>query len=292
MEPFEAFPKFGCRSAACSLVSALLVAAFFFCGEKTGAQTSRQPLGAGTAQQQSANKARQIFESTCAACHGLDGRGGERAPDIATRPQVVQLSDAELQEVLRGGRPATGMPSFASLGANTIKALVAYVRFLQGKDAATILPGDAANGKRIFFGKGRCADCHMIQGQGGFLGRDLSDYGTTLSAGEIRRYILKPAESTTGGKRLTTVRLHDSAQIAGVIRNEDNFSVQLQTLDGTFHFFAKSDIAAMETAPEPIMPTNYGSVLSAAELDDLVKYLRTVANPQDNQPKRDSDDDE
>src|SRR5437867_4253971 len=26
---------------------------------------------------------RQVFESRCAGCHGMDGRGAERAPDIA-----------------------------------------------------------------------------------------------------------------------------------------------------------------------------------------------------------------
>ena len=29
---------------------------------------------------------RRTFESTCAPCHGLNGKGGERAPDIATQP--------------------------------------------------------------------------------------------------------------------------------------------------------------------------------------------------------------
>jgi cytochrome c oxidase cbb3-type subunit III len=275
-----------------TVLIAVLFGTTVFGGENARAQASRQAQADVNAQQQSTNPARQIFESTCAACHGLDGRGGERGPDIATRPQIVQLPDADLRDVLRSGRTSAGMPPFASLGENTIKALVAYVRFLQGKDAAAILPGDAASGKKIFFGKGRCADCHMIQGQGGFLGRELSDYGTTLSAREIRRYVVKPSESPTGGKRLTTVRLRDSGRITGIIRNEDNFSLQLQTLDGAFHFLAKSNIASMESAPEPIMPANYGSVLTGAELDDLVKYLRTLANSQDKKAKREWGDDE
>ena len=29
----------------------------------------------------------QVFASTCAGCHGLDGRGGERAPNIAQNPE-------------------------------------------------------------------------------------------------------------------------------------------------------------------------------------------------------------
>ena len=243
------------------------------------AQSSQQSKGAKAAPHPTSN-GRQIFESSCAACHGLDGRGGERGPDIATRPQIVQLSDQELGDILRHGRPSAGMPPFVSLGSANLKTLLSYVRFLQGEDSAAVLAGSAPNGKQLFFGKAKCADCHTVHGEGGFVGRDLSAYGATLSAREIRRYIMAPGESASGGKRMTTVKLHDSESITGIVRNEDNFSLQLQLLDGTFRFLSKSDIAATQSSPEPIMPTNYGSLLTAAELDDLVKYLRTVAIPE------------
>jgi cytochrome c oxidase cbb3-type subunit III len=253
------------------------------------AQSSQQSKAAHAAPQPTSD-GRQIFESRCAACHGLDGRGGERGPDITTRPQIVQLSDRELGEILRQGRPSAGMPPFVSLGTANLKTLLSYVRFLQGKDSAMVLAGNAPNGKQLFFGKAKCADCHMVHGEGGFVGRDLSAYGATLSAREIRRYIVAPGESASSGKRMTTVKLHD-AQITGIVRNEDNFSLQLQLLDGTFRFLSKSEFAAIESSSEPIMPTNYGSLLTAAELDDLVKYLRTVAIPEPT-PKHAWGDDE
>src|SRR5215831_9195377 len=48
-----------------------------------------QRVGQKTAS--SADASRQAFSSICASCHGLDARGGERGPDIATRPEVVRL---------------------------------------------------------------------------------------------------------------------------------------------------------------------------------------------------------
>ena len=279
-----------CRASS-SRAASLLVGVFCLLLAQLGTAQSSQQSKAARAAPQSTIDGRPIFESRCAACHGLDGRGGERGPDIATRPQIVQLSDRELGDILRQGRPAAGMPPFVSLGTGNLKALLSYVRFLQGKDSAMVLAGDAPNGKLLFFGKAKCADCHMVQGEGGFVGRDLSAYGATLSAREIRRSIVAPAESSSGGKRMTTVKLNDSQQIAGIVRNEDNFSLQLQLLDGTFRFVSKSQIAATESSPEPIMPTNYESILTAAELDDLVKYLRTVAGPQA-APKHDWGDDE
>src|SRR5579863_1710161 len=71
---------------------------------------------------------REIFESRCAACHGLDGRGGERGPNILTRPEALSRSDNELLKLLQDGLRDSGMPPFESLGAARLKAVVAYLR--------------------------------------------------------------------------------------------------------------------------------------------------------------------
>jgi cytochrome c oxidase cbb3-type subunit 3 len=223
------------------------------------------------------NEGRPIFEAVCAGCHGLDGRGGERGPDIATRQQVVQLSDAEIMDVLRGGRPTAGMPPFNSLGTDKLNALLEYLRVLQGKRATVALPGDPHAGKTLFFGKARCSECHMVHGDGGFLGRDLSTYGATLSPTEIRAKIVRSGDDRSKANKIADITLRDGQKLTGVIRNEDNFSVQLQSSDGAFHFLTKSDIEQLQFQTGSIMPSNYGSTLTASELDDLVSYLISAA---------------
>lgn len=240
------------------------------------------PNDAPTPAHQTGNEGRQLFASACAGCHGLDGRGGERGPDISTRQQIVQLSDRELLEILRGGRPAAGMPPFASLGAAKLKELLAYLRSLQGRGASVALPGNPANGKTLFFGKARCSECHMVQGAGGFIGRDLSAYATTLSPSEIRANILRGGDSGNKLNKTAVITMRDSKKFTGVIRNEDNFSIQLQSFDGAFHFLTRSDIAQIDFLPEPIMPTNYATTLNASELDDLVSYLASLVKPARN----------
>jgi cytochrome c oxidase cbb3-type subunit III len=239
------------------------------------AQTPASPTQAQTANP-TTDEARQIFVSVCAGCHGLDGRGGERGPDISTRPQIVQLSDAELLEILRGGRPAAGMPPFESFGPTKLKELVAYLRVLQGKGVAGALPGDPKNGKTLFFGKARCSECHTMQGSGGFLGRDLSTYGATLSPLEIRSSILHPDLANKSNKT-AVITMRNSQQFTGVIRNEDNFSIQLQSFDGTFYFLTRSNVAKMDFLPQPIMSGDYAANLKPAELDDLVNFIITAA---------------
>ena len=169
------------------------------------------------------------------------------------------------------------MPPFDSLGSAKLKALLVYLRKLQGKGAATVLPGDPQKGKSLFFGKARCSECHMVQGAGGFLSRDLSAYGATLSPAEIRANLLRARSSTDRADKMAVVTLRDSRKFTGVIRNEDNFSMQLQSLDGAFHFLNRSDVAQLEFLPEPIMPADYGTTLKPAELDDLVNYLVSAA---------------
>src|SRR5580693_451777 len=89
-------------------------------------------------------EARQTFENRCAGCHGLDGRGGERAPDIATSPKTQNRTDAALTQIIASGIPANGMPSFNSLDAPTIEAVIKYVRVLQGKSESAAMPGNPA----------------------------------------------------------------------------------------------------------------------------------------------------
>jgi len=65
-------------------------------------------------------------------------------------------------------------------------------------------------------------------------------------------------------------------RFSGIVRNEDNFSVQLQTADGAFHFLSRSDLKRLEYQSKPAMPTNYGEKLDRKELDDLVNYIVSV----------------
>jgi cytochrome c oxidase cbb3-type subunit III len=242
-----------------------------------GAQSAKSPANKNQAGHSSGEDGRKAFESVCASCHGLDGRGGERGPNIATRAAVQQLSDEETLRVLRSGIPAAGMPAFRALGIPKIKAVMAYLRVLQGGGKAVSIPGDAQRGKLLFFGKAGCAKCHMINGSGGFIGADLSSYGSNGSAEEIRAAIIDPNKDLDPRERTVLVTTREGRRFTGVARNEDNFSLQLQSLDGTFHLFSKADLDQLEFLPRSLMPSDYGSALSSGEIDDLISFLVRTA---------------
>ena len=237
-------------------------------------------------------EARAAFENLCASCHGLDARGGERAPDIVSRSGVVHKTDAELVKILRDGKTAEGMPSFASYGPAKLSALVAYLRTLQGRGKETPLPGDAARGKTLFFGKGKCAECHMVAGRGGFFARDLTAYAAGMAPDEVRAAIVNPNQDLDPRRGLLTVTLSDLSVLSGVARNEDNFSLQLQTQDGAFHLINKAELRATTQTGRSPMPSDYASTLSAAELNDLVSYLLQTSRSEKTRRGKAEDDDE
>lgn len=284
------------RQFLCAAAASLFFAACAL-GLQAGAQNTKSSTAKNQAGDSAAEDGRKAFESVCASCHGLDGRGGERGPNIATRAAVQQLSDEETLHVLRSGIPAAGMPAFSALGVPRIKAVMAYLRILQGGGKAAPISGDAQRGKLLFFGKGGCAKCHMISGAGGFIGADLSSYASNGSAEEIRAAIVDPNKDLDPRERTVLVTTREGRQITGVARNEDNFSLQLQSLDGTLHLLSKADLDQLEFLPRSLMPADYGSTLSSGEIDDLVSYLVRTARatrqmePSGTETKREKEDD-
>lgn len=239
---------------------------------------------------ESATRAKKVFESICAGCHGLDGRGGERGPNIATSQDARRLSDAELFKILQQGKPSRGMPAFNSLGTQTLNQLRAYLRILQGSRGKEALTGNPERGKTLFFGKAGCSECHMIGGSGGFLGSDLSGYANGRPAPEIRDAILNVNKDPDPHSRVLIVTLLDSRAITGIARNEDNFTLQLQSFDGTFHFLHKADVARIDMQTHTPMPSGYESLLSVTELDDLVGYLLQVGTTNPGSPAKNRDE--
>lgn len=221
----------------------------------------------------------RLFASRCAGCHGLDGRGSDKAPSIAGSAKVQHLSDDQISSIISNGVAGTGMPAFRTLKPAQIVSLTGYLRVLQGKASARTLPGDRERGKTIFAGKGGCSSCHTISGEGGFIGPDLSTYGASLSAESILKSLLASSRIPPAGYKPAAVTARDGTRIEGVVRNEDNFSVQLQSADGDFHFFEKSHALKVEYLAHSLMPTNYGDRLTRDELNDLISYLMSTAPP-------------
>lgn len=237
-------------------------------------QNSSKPRPVRRASQEFAGQ--KIFAANCSACHGLDGKGSERGPNIVSRPEVQRLSPAELNSIVSTGIPGTGMPAFEQLGKPALSSLVAYLKTLQGKGAHEQLPGNPANGKSVFFGAANCSSCHMVAGQGGFFGPELTTYGQTHTADEIQTAITNSA-SRESRRNAVTVTTQGGERYEGMVRNEDNFSLQMQSADGAFHLFSKADLKSVDHPQDSLMHKDYASRLTATQLKDIASFLLDVA---------------
>ena len=77
--------------------------------------------------QPTADRGGTVFVERCAPCHGGDGRGGERGPDIVSTPDAARRPVDAIARVIREGVPGGGMPAVA-LPADDVAAVASHVR--------------------------------------------------------------------------------------------------------------------------------------------------------------------
>src|ERR1700741_105206 len=96
----------------------LLFALLLLWTSASGFQTSRakQPVSPTRRVSADATEAgKKLFDSNCAGCHGLDARGGEHAPNIATSPELERMSEEQLFRIVHDGAASGTMPAFGAL---------------------------------------------------------------------------------------------------------------------------------------------------------------------------------
>ncbi len=227
-----------------------------------------------------AAKAPALFAQNCAACHGSDGRGGERAPNIATRQDVVSVPDARLRAIISEGIPSAGMPAFGVLGDKQVDSIVAYVRVLQGMTSGVQahLPGDPEAGEALFFAAGSCARCHAVNGRGGFMASDLSGFARGRSVAFVENAIVDPPVGAEEKNRAVTIESDQGWTLRGLVRAQSNFTLVVQTEDGVFHSVPRDTIRRETMDSNSYMP-DY-KTLSKERLDNLASYLlQSAASP-------------
>ena len=231
--------------------------------------------GAGLAQE-----GRDAFAQRCTVCHGIDGHGSERGPNLANNQRVRTRSVTELRALIHDGIPAAGMPAFP-LPEAELDALTRFVRSLSAPAAGTNPPGDRAAGERFFFGKGGCARCHMVLGRGKAVGPDLSAAGGEMTLAEIDEAIRRPSAKIKTGYGVVDVRLRDGSTLRGFARNRSQYSVQLQDFSGRFHLIDHAELAGVTAESASLMPT---VSCSESECRDLLAWLSSLNGPQADTP--------
>jgi len=219
----------------------------------------------------------QLFRSSCASCHGLNAKG-LRGPDLTTGQWTRGGSDAQLFRTIMQGIPGTDMPGaqFSDATPDQVWAVIAYLRTLSGPASEEDKRGNAQNGETLFWGKATCGQCHMVRGRGGRLGPDLSRIGATRSRTALIKEIRTPSGFFTDGYWPVTVVARDGRRTRGVRKSEDPFSLVIMDTNERILSFDHSDLREVVREPRSLMPDYGPDRLTDAELDDVIRYLRTL----------------
>jgi cytochrome c oxidase cbb3-type subunit III len=228
------------------------------------------------------SEGQRVFGTQCSYCHGPKGEGGQGA--VLAVPRLPHAPDDQtLFRIIREGIPGTRMPASA-LTTRQIWQVAAYVRTLGrdggSKSAGGSKSGDPRRGRQIFITKGGCSKCHTIVGHGGAVGPDLTDIGDRRDAVELRTSLLEPSASVPLDFLQVRVVTKAGRSITGVRINEDTFSIQIRDLSNQFHSFWKNELTDIVKEPKRSIMPSYQSILSAAELDDMLAYLESLRGRQ------------
>ena len=232
------------------------------------------------------------FRLNCAFCHGLGAHGGGRGPDLTRAHKRHGDSDADLFNTISNGVPGTAMPANGTTGQGVgmtneeIWQVITYLRSVEVKAPAKPL-GDATHGKQLFYGDANCSGCHMVQGNGGRLGPNLTSVGGIRTPQYITDSVRNPSRRLAQGLleatkefpqeyETVTVVTADGKEIKGVALNEDSFSVQLMDPSEHIYSFEKNQLRSFTKSRTSMMPAYDSTLLSDKDLQDIVAYLLSV----------------
>jgi cytochrome c oxidase cbb3-type subunit III len=235
-----------------------------------------------------------LYESNCAACHGIDLRGGQQGGPNLLRSQLL-LSDKSgelIVPLVQGGRPkpTTGtlpMPPLP-LPEDDIKAIAEYLHSVlaqagrQGRPPEgevvppeKVLVGDATAGRGYF--AARCSSCHSVDGDlKGIAGRvaDPRQLQNLWVSGDGGGRGGRGAGDETERPVMVTVTPASGARVEGRLVRIDDFIVVLMQEDGTRRTFLRKgnepqvDVRDPSEAHRALVPT-----LADKDMHNVTAYL-------------------
>lgn len=179
------------------------------------------------------------------------------APDIVQ--QLALYRDPEIQRLV-----AKHWPVAAKLSNQEKIAEMNRYKAIVGKG------GDAAKGKALF--AQRCGACHVLFGEGGKIGPDLTGYERANPDFWLIG-ILEPSAEIREGYGAYTAKLKNGQTLMGMLVQQDAQNLVLRDMAGQQHTTRVADVEKLEAFPQSLMPPGLLEGLSEQELRDLFAHL-------------------
>jgi len=142
--------------------------------------------------------------------------------------------------------------------------------------------GDVVHGKTLFEDQQKlaCSKCHVVNGQGGRVGPDLSSAGDKFGRQELIDAIVLPSATIAVGYSTTVVKMRDGQVREGIIKDDSAGALVLMGADGQAMTLPKDQIAQQRTTDTSLMPEGLYAGLKPAEFADLIAYLSSLKTQQ------------
>ena len=195
----------------------------------------------------------------------LDGveKGTIPRRDLSTpiARQLQALGDgkvaAKLEQVWGSVRPTSGQTA----------ALAAKYKGMLTPD--TLKSADSARG-RLLFSK-TCSQCHKLYDAGGDVGPELTG-SDRANLEYVLGNVLDPSAAVAKDYTLTTVATADGRTISGILREQTDKTITLQTVNERI-VLPREDVEAIKPSNLSMMPEGLFDRLTPEEVRDLVAYL-------------------
>lgn len=139
---------------------------------------------------------------------------------------------------------------------------------------------DFENGK-LMYDATRCSSCHLMRGEGGSIGPDLTQLGNRFTAKDMLEAIIEPNKVVSDQYAATVFTMKDGSSILGRLTNEDDntyYISQNPFAPEVIREIPKKDVLNTKYSYISIMYPGLINRLNEEEVKDLMAYLMAGGN--------------
>ena len=134
---------------------------------------------------------------------------------------------------------------------------------------ATLAKANLSQGRVLFTAV--CSACHVMYGQGGKIGPDLTGSGRA-NLDYLLENIADPSGVVSADFRMSLLTLKDGRSVSGIIVESNDRTLTLRTVTEVLTL-ERTEIVKQETSPMSMMPEGLLLALQPDMVRDLIAYL-------------------
>jgi putative membrane-bound dehydrogenase-like protein len=155
------------------------------------------------------------------------------------------------------------------------------------KAAAMKGQGKPDKGKALFSDlKGlACSKCHVVGGEGGAIGPELSGIAARYPREELITSILYPSARIFSGYETVVVATTDGRVLTGLVKTDNADGIEIQDAEGKKVQIPKAEVEDRKNSDVSLMPNGIVEGITPQDFADLIAYLETLKDAAANQAK-------